>query len=297
MKKIGKRNMNITALLFLLPAIITALFILVYPMVYGIFMGFTNMILSYDKFVFIGLRNFIEVFNDPIFFISLYNSMKIVAFTVAFTTFIGFGLALLLNSSENYIKFFRTLLFLPWILPSTVVAFSFRWLYNDYYGYINYILLKYKIIDIAVNPLASERLVWIGVLVPIIWSSYPFVMLVMSSSLKSIDRSVYDAARIDGASRLQIFCMITIPIIKSTLIMLTILQIIWEFSSFDLVYLLTKGGPANATLTMSLYIYKKAFEFKQIGYASALSTTMFVILAFLIIIYSKLSKGGEKNEG
>ncbi len=121
-------------------------------------------------------------------------------------------------------------------------------------------------------------------------------MLVILAALKAIDPNIMEAARIDGAGPWQIFKELTLPTLKPTLIMLTILQVIWEFSSFDLIYLLTRGGPANATLTLSLYIFKKAFAYKQMGYACALAAVMFIILALFIVMYFSLSKNGEKDE-
>jgi len=292
-----KKKSNAVAFLFMLPAVIAVLFILVYPIIYGVCMGFTNRLFSYEAFSFIGIGNFVDISKDPLFFKAFKNTLKMVSCLVFFNTLIGFVLALLLNSSERYIGFFRTMFFMPWILPSAVVAFSFRWLYNDYYGLINHMLLRLGTIEAAVNPLAVENLVWPGVVIPSVWFSYPFVMLVMSAALKSIDRNVIDAARIDGASAWQIFREITMPSLRPTLVMLVILQIIWEFSSFDMIYLLTRGGPADSTLTLSLYIFKRAFEYKQIGYACALATVMFAVLSVFIFIYFRLSQRGDKDEG
>lgn len=296
MKKAFKKKTKAAALLFLLPAIVTVLFILVYPIIYGMFMGLTDRLFSYDVFSFVGLDNFVEIFSDPLFFKALGNTLKMVFYLVLLNTLMGFVLALLLNSSEGYIGFFRTLFFMPWIMPSAVVAFSFRWLYNDYYGLINHMLVSYGLIDAAVNPLAREGLVWPGVIIPSVWFSYPFAMLVMSAALKSIDSNVMDAARIDGASRWQIFRDITMPSLMPTIKMLVVLQIIWEFSSFDLIYLMTRGGPANSTLTLSLYIFRRAFQYKQIGYACALATVMFIVLSLFIAIYFRLSQRGETDE-
>jgi len=296
MMKIGQKELNASAIVFLSPAVIAVMFIVVYPVAYGLLMGFTDRSLSYDNFSFIGFDNFMAIFRDPVFFRALGNTFKLTLLAVLLYSLMGFCMALLLNSSERYIGFFRVLFFLPWVLPSTVVAFSFRWLYNDYYGYINYLLLKYNIIEAAVNPLARMGLVWPAILLPTVWFTYPFVMLAIGSALKSIDRNMLEAARIDGANRWQIFRELTLPALTPTIIMLTVLQVIWEFSSFDLVYLLTKGGPGNATLTLSLYIYRRAFAYRHIGYSCALATVLFVIIVFLIMVYFILAKRGEKDE-
>jgi multiple sugar transport system permease protein len=293
---LGPNRFQNTAFLLLLPALLVIIFILIYPITYGIFMSFTNRFFSYDNYSFIGLNNYGIILQDPLFMKALVNSTKLAFYTIFFNSLIGFGLAILLNSVENYTKFFRIMFFLPWILPSTVVAFAFRWLYNDNYGYFNYLLVKWHYIDTAVNPLAQSNLVWAGIVIPAVWFSYPFVMLVFAAALKSISPNIYEAAQIDGASRWQTFTAITLPALKSTFVMVTILQVIWEFSSFDLVYLLTRGGPGNATLTLSLYIYKLAFEYKKIGYACAVATALFLMLAVLIVLCFEIYKYGDKDE-
>jgi multiple sugar transport system permease protein len=291
-----KRIFNKTALLFLLPAGITVLFVTVYPIAYGIYTGFTNRLFSYENYSFTGLDNYVAIFHDPVFYRSLWNSLIMVSYSTVFDICIGFGLALMLNSSEKYNRFFRVVFFLPWVLPSTVVAYAFRWLYNSDYGLINHLLVKYHIISTAVNPLTRESLVWLGVVIPNVWYSYPVIMLVLAAALKSIDRNVIEAAMIDGAGRWNIFREITLPALKLTIIMLVVLQIIWEFAAFDLIYLMTRGGPANATLTLSLYIFKKAFDYKRMGYACALATIMFLIMLLFIALYYRISKSGDNNE-
>ena len=285
-----------TAWLFMLPATAVVLCVLVYPVLSGIYTGFTDRAFSYDSYSFVFLQNYAEILRDPVFWKSIGNSFKLVFFTILFNTVIGFGLALLLNVRARYAAVFRTLLFLPWVLPSIVVAFSFRWLYNDSYGYINSVLTRLNIIESPVNPLARGDLVWPGILIPAIWFSYPFVLLVFSAALKSIDGSLYEAARIDGAGRWQLFRFITMPALKSTFIMVTILQVIWEFAAFDLVYLLTKGGPGNATLTLSLYVYRKAFHFRELWYASALAVVLFMAMAAFTVIYFNTVNRGAGDE-
>ncbi|MDI6830597.1 MAG: sugar ABC transporter permease [Actinomycetota bacterium] len=283
-------RLNRAAVLFLSPATLIIACVLVYPIASGIYMGFTNRTLSYEGYSFVFLDNFREMAGDPIFWKSLGNSCKLVFFTVALNTLIGFALALLLNVRARYAGLFRTLLFLPWVLPSVVVAFSFRWLYSDSYGYLNHVLARLHLIASPVNPLSRTDLVWPAVIAAAVWFSYPFVLLVFSAALRSIDGELYEAARIDGAGRWQQLRFITLPALKSTFIMVTVLQVIWEFASFDLVYLLTRGGPANTTLTLSLYVYKQAFHHKRLGYASALAVVLFLVLASFVAVYLRLAR-------
>jgi ABC-type sugar transport system permease subunit len=204
-------------------------------------------------------------------------------------------LALLMNEDFRFRNLFRGMLFIPWLLPSMVVTLVFRWLYNDFYGYLNYILVKLHVIAQPVNILADQQLVWIGILIPIIWCSYPFAMLVFQAALHSIDKRLYEAARIDGANRVRSFFAVTLPAIRPTLIVAVILLVIWTFASFDLVYLMTRGGPGDATLTLSLYIYKKAFEAKALGYASALGIIMFLVLFAFTMLYFIIVREKREN--
>ncbi len=295
-KSLGWGIFKQTAFWFLLPAILALVFVLIYPISYGISMSFTNRFFTYANYGYVGLQNFVTILHDPLFIKALANSLKFAVYVIVFDTLVGFGLALLLNSAGNYSRVFRILFFIPWILPSVVVAFAFRWLYNDTYGLINYLLLKWQLLETAVNPLARQELVWGGIILPEVWFSYAFVMLVFAAALKSINPNIYEAARIDGANRLQMFTNITLPALKSTFIMVTILQLVWEIASFDLIWLMTKGGPGNATLTLSLYIYKLAFDFKKTGYACAVATSMFLMLVVLIVCAFILLRYGDRYD-
>ncbi|MFA5385145.1 MAG: sugar ABC transporter permease [Eubacteriales bacterium] len=272
-------------LLFLLPAFTAIIFVMAYPLIKGMDISFTNRLLTYDKYSYIGIQNFLAMFSDKFFWYSLGNSIKLTFLAVAGTLLLGFGLAVLLNHQFVFRDIFRGALFIPWVMPSMVTALMFRWLYNDFYGYVNYMLTKYHLIAQPVNLLADPQLAWTGVLLPIIWCNYPFVMLVFLAALQSIDKNLYEAAHIDGANRLQAFWFITFPGLIPAFVIVIILEIIWTFASFDLVFLLTRGGPADSTLTLSLYIYKQAFEAKLLGYASALGAALFLILFIVTMMY------------
>ena len=272
-------------LLFITPAILCILMIMVYPLIKSISISFTNRLFTYDNCLFTGFQNYITILHDEQFWMSLVNSIKLTAISVTGSVTIGLLLALLINNKIKNINIFRGLLFIPWIMPSMVTALIYRWVYNDFYGYANYILVKYGIIDNPVNLLADPFLAWVGLSIPVIWHYYPFVMIFFLASLQGIDKNLYDAAKIDGAGRWQSFRSVTLPALKQPIVIITILEIIWTFCAFDLVYILTNGGPFNSTLTLSVYIYKKAFENKILGYASAMAAIMFMILFVITMIY------------
>ncbi len=284
-KKNNDRNDIMKAALFIGPTLIVIFTVIFYPLVKSIIISFTDRILAYSKYSFVGFENYVAIFNDPLFWHALGNSWILVFFNVSISLFIGLGLAMLLNSRLRFTGVFRSLLFLPWAMPSMVIALMFRWSYNDIYGYPNYFLVQQGIIDKPLFLLSGEWTAWIGILLPIIWCYYPFIMLVFLAALQSIDRSLYESAAIDGAGRWQTFRHITLPALTPVIFVVCILEIIWSFSAFDLVYLLTGGGPANSTLTLSLYVYKKAFQGKLLGYGAALGTIMFFVLTGFTLLY------------
>ncbi len=283
--KVVKLNTAMTSWLFILPSLLIISSVIVYPLVRSIIMSFTDRILTYFHYSFIGLVNYAGVFRDSLFWQSLANSLQLTFWNVTGSLLIGLGLALLLNSRVKGRNWFRGLLFLPWAVPSIVIALMFRWFYNDIYGFANHILVEYGLISQTINPLAMPDMVWPAIMLPVIWNYYPFVMLVFLSVLQSIDTHLYEAAAIDGASRWRAFLHITLPALRPAMVMIVILQALWSFSEFALVYLLTGGGPANATMTLSIYIYKQGFGAKQLGYAAAMGTMMFFLLAGFTVLY------------
>jgi multiple sugar transport system permease protein len=287
---ICKKKNTPPTLLFITPALVIILGIVFYPIVKSIVMSFTNRLFTYLNYSYIGLENYIDILHDSMFWQSFWNSAKLTFWNVASTLVIGLALALLLNSSGKVKGWFRGLLFLPWAVPSIVVSIMFRWLYNDIYGLPNYFLTQHHIIDHAVNPLANSGTAWVAIMIPIIWNYFPFVMLVFLSALQSIEPHLYHAAEIDGANRWQTFLHITLPALKPAVFIVVILQSLWSFSEFALIFLLSGGGPADATQTLSIYIFEEGFGSKMLGYASALGTVMFLILIIFTLLFAWVNK-------
>jgi multiple sugar transport system permease protein len=293
-KKTGLIRFNnlssIRAWLYIAPAALIVLGAGLYPLLRSIVTSFTDQLFTYTNFDWIGLANYFTILKDPLFWRALWNSLQLVFWNVSITLVIGLAIALLLHSKIKARNWFRALLFLPWAVPTIVNTLMFRWLYNDIYGYPNYILQKLGLISQAINPLAHTTTAMAAVLAPVVWNYFPFVMLMALSAMQSINRSLYEAAAMDGAGRWQTFRYVTWPALKPVLVIVTVLQALWTFAEFGLVYLMNGGGPANSTLTLSLYIYRKGFEYKQLGYASALGVATFLILIALTLLFFQLSR-------
>ncbi len=290
-----KKKNSLYAVLFMAPALAILLGLVFYPLARGAAMSLTNRLLNYINYSYIGFTNYFNVLHDAVFWQALWNSVKLTFWNVTGSLIIGLGLALLINATGKYKSWFRGLLFLPWAVPSIVVSVMFRWLYNDIYGFPNYFLVQHGLLAQAVNPLANAGTAWTAIIVPITWSYFPFAMLVFLSALQSVEPNLYKAAAIDGANRWQSFLHITLPALKSTILIVAILLSLWSFSEFSLVYLLTGGGPANATQTLSVYIYKQGFNSNFLGYASALGTAMFFILIVFTLLFSWVSKRNKAD--
>jgi multiple sugar transport system permease protein len=290
-------NSSMKALLFVGIALVVMLGVLLYPLGKSFYISFSDRLLGDARYSITGLDNYRHLINDPMFWHTLWNSIKLTVGCVIGSLVIGLGIALLLNSKAKAKSLFTPLLFLPWAISSPVAALTFRWLYNDMYGFISYILMKLHITTNMINLLARPNTVWIAMLVPIIWVFYPFVTLVLLPALQSIDRKMYEAAAIDGANWWQAFLHVTLPQLKPVLVIITVLLGIWSFSAFDLVALLTGGGPGNETMTLSVYIYRQGHEARQLGYACTLGTIMFLILLAFTMLFFWFSKRSKLYEG
>jgi multiple sugar transport system permease protein len=291
----GKKEQRLTAAVFLLPTYLSIFLVMVYPLLQCVYFSLTNKLFTYKSWSFIGLDNYVKLFQDQLFHVSFLNSIKLTLAVVAGNLLLGLLLALLMNRPFPLRGLIRALLLLPWVVPTMVTTIMFRWLYNDFYGYVNYFLVKNHFLSQPFNILADAKLAWLGVAMPMIWREYPFVMLVFLAALQSIDRRLYESAQIDGAGRWQMFRYITLPGLKPAFVIAIILELIWRFSTFDLVYLLTDGGPRYSTLTLPVHVFHLAFKSKELGYASALGTIMFIVLLVLCLTYFRVIKRRQEN--
>ncbi|MGQ9626417.1 MAG: carbohydrate ABC transporter permease [Anaerolineae bacterium] len=297
-----------TAILLLLPAFLAMMGTIVFPLLNGVRLSFYKYNLTNPEAGerFFGLRNFqrlltikevefndafpfIEVrFADRLFWESLGNTL-VYAFGVMGISFvIGFALALLLNRDILLRGFFRTLFFIPWVVPSVVVALLAMWMFNQSYGVINYILQAAGIIKEFLPWLQRTDLAMWTVIIVTVWKTFPFMMVMLLSGLQTIPQEQIDAARIDGANSLQVFRHVTLPNLQEIIMIVTLLEIIWEFQNFTFIWILTKGGPVNATTTWPIYVYRTAFKAYEVGYASAIGTLWLIALGIFSVFYIRI---------
>lgn len=296
-KKHGGLESKRLGYLMTIPASILILVISIYPLIQGILMSFQDYNLQRpNQRAWNGLENYITLVTEDTEFHSalLYTFIYTIA-TVAIAYVLGLILAMLLNRSIRGRGIYRTLALLPWIVVPSVASTNWTWLMNDQIGLINQTLRSLGLIDQPILFLADEGIARITVIFTDMWRDYPFMMIVILAGLQSIPRELYESAYIDGAGFWKSFRYITLPMIKGVSVISTILMFIWVFNHFDNIYLLTSGGPNNATFTLPILTYYTAFFRSNIGYASAIASIMLVVLLIVALIYLRVMKTSNEE--
>jgi len=272
--------------LLILPTFLLIGFLLLYPAIWAIYLSFTDKVVgNVEKFV--GLDNYIFILNWPDFARTIFNTVGLAVFGVSLKAIIGMTMALALN--ENFVgrNIVRGVLFLPWIVPSFVAGFIWRWLFDDLSGLFNWALLSLGLVSLPVNFLGDPLLAIIAVLVVVAWKGFPFFGISYLAGLQAISGELYEAASIDGASLWQRFAYITMPGLRHVIIVTCMLSVIWTANTFDLVYIMTGGGPSNATNVFTLFTFQLGVQNGRLGEAAAVPMMAMPIFAGLIIILTR----------
>ncbi len=287
MKHNAIKSDKYNAYLFVGPAVISMLLLVVYPLLYGIFISFFNTNLV-NKWDFVGLANYAFTLGNKEFMVSIVRSIGFTIFTVAGHFIIGFILSILLNTKVKGCKLIRAILLLPWLFPEVVVAMLWKWIYNPIYGLFNGLFMEWGLIQEPIQWLSSSKTAFIAIIFVCIWKGYPLVMMNLTAGLQSISDDLYEAAGIDGANRWECFVHITLPGLRPVLIVTLILDTVWWFKHFTIIWLLTAGGPGNATMVSSIEIYKRAFNYFEWGPAAAGAAIIFLICVIIGVVYRGL---------
>lgn len=268
------------AFVLLLPNIVCFLVFTLFPVVASFLLSFTSWdILSPIKWV--GLQNYIKLFQDPIFLKVLRNTLYYSVVSVPLTVVLSLFLALALDKIPGK-KVYRAAYFLPVISSMVAVAVVWQWMYNPEYGIINYLLRFFGIR--GPNWLTSTVWAMPAVIITSVWKSLGFNMLIFLAGLQAIPDSYYEAAEIDGAGWVHKFWYITLPLLSPTTFFVTVMAFIGSFQAFDAVFLMTQGGPARSTSVIVHYIYENAFRYFRMGYASAMAYVLFLMVFIVTLI-------------
>jgi multiple sugar transport system permease protein len=273
---------------YILPAAALLFLVMIYPVAYVIYLSLHRRLLIFDISRYVGFDNYLFLLKDDRFWNALWNTVYFTSVSVALELVLGLSIALLLSGQFGFRGVVRAIVLVPWAIPTVVSAKMWEWIYNTDFGILNFLL------GIKINWLGSPFWAMNAAVFMDVWKTTPFVAILLMAGLQVIPRELYQAARIDGAGGWAVFRQITLPLLKPVILVVLIFRTLDAFRVFDAVYVLTGGGPANTTETLSIYAYKVLFQTLQFGYGSALSVVVFLCTGGISIVYVRLlTKGGR----
>ncbi|CAH1654242.1 Carbohydrate ABC transporter membrane protein 1 (CUT1 family) [Hyphomicrobiales bacterium] len=273
---------NVLGLLFMLPAAVFLLVFLTYPLGLGVWLAFTDTRIGRAG-VFIGLENYISLWGDHVFWLSVFNT---VLYTVAASILkfaLGLWLALILNEHLPFKAFFRAIVLLPWVVPTVLSAIAFWWIFDAQFSIISWLLIKIGLIDTPINFLGDSTNARASVIAANVWRGIPFVAISLLAGLQTIPQSLHEAATLDGASGWQRFRNITLPMLTPIIAVVMTFSVLFTFTDFQLIYVLTRGGPLNATHLMATLSFQRAIPGGLLGEGAAIAVAMIPFLLTAIL--------------
>ena len=276
-------NQHATAWVFILPAILGTLIFIVIPVICSFGLSFAKWDLL-NPIEFVGLENYKLIFKDALFYKILINTVVFALSTSILGVIIPLILASILNSKIRGSEFYKTAYFLPFITPMVVVGIVWAWIFDPNIGLLN------QVLHIHINWLYDSKYALPALILVSVWKLVGYNMIIFLSSLSAVSQSLFEAAKIDGANSWQTFKNVTIPVLSPTIFFVVIITAISSFQVFDLIYLMTQGGPFDSTNVLVYAIYKNAFEYFNIGKSCAIAYILFVIIFILTLIQWAMRK-------
>jgi multiple sugar transport system permease protein len=274
--------------LYILPSLLFLLAVLGFPILYSIYMSFQNYTLETlvsGKMQFVGFQNYQIVFQNPNFGVAIVNSFRFTIISIVFQFTIGFALALVFSRAFPLNGVLRGFLLSGWQIPSVVVGTIFLWMFNLDYGLINYVLVSLGLVNEGIAWLVQFPAPLYAVIITNIWLGIPFNVILMTAGVAGLPVDVYEAATVDGANTFKKFRSITLPLLKPTILAVLMLGLIYTLRVFDIIWIMTRGGPGNQTEVLPTFAYRLSFVNFQFGQSSAVSVIVLVILFIVSIFY------------
>jgi ABC-type sugar transport system permease subunit len=290
------KSLHRTALLFLLPSFIFVGVFSLFPIFESFRLSFYRLILTLpwlgQKMV--GWQNYVDLWQDPVAIESLFTTLIFVGVTIPLELLCGLGIALVLNEAFHGRGLLRAVVLIPWAMPTVVSSQMWRFIFNDRYGLINFIFFGGDV-SRYLAPLADPYLALIAIMAAEIWKTTPFAALILLAGLQGIPDDLYEAASVDGATAWQKFRHVTLPLLKPALLLAVLFRTIDSLRVFDLVFVMTQGGPADTTNVLQFYGYKKSFPEGMVGYGSAIAVAVFLMSLAFSLAYLRLLKTSRRD--
>ena len=282
-------NQNCAANIFILPAFLGTVIFIIIPVICSFGLSFTKWDLL-NEIKFVGFDNYTSLFQDALFYKIFMNTIVFAVSTSVFGVIIPLILAAVVNSKIRGSEFFKTAYFLPFITPMIVIGIIWAWIFDPNIGFLNHLF------NIHINWLYDSAFAMPALILVSVWKLIGYNMIIFLSSMSAVSQSLFEAAKIDGANSVQTFFKVTVPLLSPTIFFVVIVTAISSFQIFDLIYLMTEGGPFDSTNVLVYAIYKNAFEFFNIGKASAMAYVLFVVILILTLIQWNFRKKIVYNE-
>nr|WP_235911229.1 sugar ABC transporter permease [Brucella pseudogrignonensis] len=282
----------------MLPAAVFLLCFLTYPLGLGVWLGFTDTKIGRDG-IFIGLENYEFLWDDSVFWLSVFNTV-LYTFVASLLKFgLGLWLALLLNENLPIKSFFRAIVLLPWVVPTVLSALAFWWIYDSQFSIISWSLMQMGLIDQPINFLGDPTNARLSVIAANVWRGIPFVAISLLAGLQTIPASLQEAASLDGASSWQRFRHVTLPMLTPIIAVVMTFSVLFTFTDFQLIYVLTKGGPVNATHLMATLSFQRAIPGGQLGEGAAIAVAMipFLLAAIMFSFFGLQRRKWQQGGG
>ncbi|MFB2936428.1 carbohydrate ABC transporter permease [Aerosakkonemataceae cyanobacterium BLCC-F154] len=278
-----------TGWILILPAVLLLLFVYGYPIARAFWLSlFTQNLGTKLQPIFSGLDNYIRMAGDGRFWQSFWITSVFTVSAVLLELLLGLGIALVLNEKFRGRSLVRTAAIIPWALPTALIGLAWAWIFNDQFGIVNDILLRLGLIETGINWLGEPTLAMVSVIIADVWKTTPFISILLLAGLQSISPDLYEAHAIDGATPWQSFSKITLPLLMPQILIALLFRFAQSFGVFDLITVMTGGGPGGATEVVSLYIYATVMRYLDFGYGSALVVVTFLLLILAVAIASFL---------
>jgi multiple sugar transport system permease protein len=285
-----QNNRDALGVAFMLPAAILLVLFLTYPLGLGVWLGFTDTKIGRAGH-FIGLENFEYLFGDSVTRLALFNTIFYTVVASIFKFFLGLWLAILLNNHLPFKSFLRAAILLPFIVPTALSAITFWWIYDSQFSIISWVLVKMGLIKVYVDFLGDPWMARMSTIAANVWRGIPFVAISLLAGLQTISPSLYEAAAIDGATPWQRFRFVTLPLLTPIIAVVMTFSVLFTFTDFQLIYVLTRGGPLNATHLMATLSFQRAIPGGAMGEGAAIATAMVpFLLAAILFSYFGLQR-------
>ncbi|MGH3319007.1 MAG: carbohydrate ABC transporter permease [Streptosporangiaceae bacterium] len=288
------RGQTRLAVLLLLPAVVVVFGIVVYPAVRTLYTSFFAVDSPFPgAYPFVGVHNYVDILTTREFWATVGRTTYFTIVSTALELLLGLGVALLLNAPLKARWLFRAIVVLPWALPTIVNGMMWRWILNAQYGALNALLTQLHLIDHYRSWLGSPFLALNMVILADVWKNTSLIAFFLLAGLQTIPRDLHEAARVDGAGVFRAFLRVTLPLLTPTIAVVLVLRTIEAFKVFDIIYIMTRGGPANGTQTIAFYTYLQAFSDLRFGYGSALAYLIVLAILILALVYLRLLRQGQ----